>query len=59
MKISLEKPDHVYWDIVKGIGLLCVVIGHSWMRMQNFVYSFLLQVVHKIGQIYLLRFALL
>ena len=40
MKISLEKPDHVYWDIVKGIGILCVVIGHSWMRMQNFVYSF-------------------
>ena len=34
------KPDREYWSIVKGIGILCVIIGHSWMDLQSFVYAF-------------------
>ena len=38
--ISVQRPDREYWNIMKGIGIICVVIGHSWMQMQNFVYAF-------------------
>ncbi|MCR5144585.1 MAG: acyltransferase family protein [Lachnospiraceae bacterium] len=36
----IEKPNRDYWNIMKGIGAICIVIGHSWMDMQNFVYLF-------------------
>lgn len=34
------KLQQEYWDILKGIGALCIVIGHCIMPIQNFVYLF-------------------
>ena len=29
-----------YWNVVKGIGIICIVIGHCVMPIQNLVYLF-------------------
>ena len=34
------KLQRDYWNILKGIGALCVVVGHCVMPVQNFVYLF-------------------
>lgn len=42
-KLTLQNAiikDTKYWDVVKGIGILCIVLGHSFMPVQNFVYAF-------------------
>ncbi len=36
--------DRQYWDIVKGIAILCVIIGHTCMWAQHYIYLFHLQV---------------
>lgn len=33
-------PDRRYWNILKGIGILCVVLGHACSWAHNFVYEF-------------------
>ncbi|MCR5144586.1 MAG: acyltransferase family protein [Lachnospiraceae bacterium] len=33
-------PNRRYWDIVKGIGIICVVLGHSCDFFHDFVYQF-------------------
>ena len=35
---QLNKPDRAYWDIVKGIGIIAIVLGHSASRLTAFVY---------------------
>lgn len=32
--------DREYWNIVKGIGIICVVLGHVWPDAVRFVYIF-------------------
>ena len=32
------KLQRDYWNILKGIGAFCVVLGHCAMPVQNFVY---------------------
>lgn len=39
-KYAEYKPEREYWNVMKGIGIICIVIGHSWMDVQNFVYLF-------------------
>lgn len=34
------KLQRDYWNILKGIGAFCVVLGHCAMPVQNFVYLF-------------------
>lgn len=33
-------PNRRYWNIVKGIGIICVVLGHSCDWAHDFVYQF-------------------
>jgi len=40
MLIKDNNPERDYWDVLKGIGVICIVIGHCWMKLQNFVYLF-------------------
>ncbi len=35
---QLNKPDRAYWDVVKGIGIIAIVLGHSASRLTAFVY---------------------
>lgn len=37
------KLDRAYWNIVKGIGIFCVIMGHACMWSQHFIYLFHLQ----------------
>ena len=34
------KPDRQYWNILKGIGIFCVVLGHASGFFHDFVYAF-------------------
>lgn len=34
------KPNRDYWNIVKGLGAISIVIGHCCMPLQNFVYLY-------------------
>lgn len=40
MKNSDGSLNRDYWNVVKGIGIVCIVIGHGVMPIQNFVYLF-------------------
>ena len=33
-------PDRRYWNVLKGIGILCVVLGHACSWAHDFVYEF-------------------
>lgn len=35
-----HQPDREFWNIMKGLGIFSVVVGHSWMWAQNFVYLY-------------------
>ena len=35
---QLHKQDRAYWDVVKGIGIIAIVLGHSASRLTAFVY---------------------
>ncbi len=37
------KPNREYWNIVKGIGIVFVILGHTCMWAQPFIYTFHLQ----------------
>lgn len=38
--IKGNKPQTEYWNVMKGIGIICIVMGHCFMQIQNFVYLF-------------------
>lgn len=44
-----KKKNRLYWNIIKGIGILCIVIGHSWKLLSGFVYLFHLAVFFFVG----------
>lgn len=35
-----DKIDGEYWNIVKGIGIILVVVGHVWIDLNQFIYMF-------------------
>ncbi len=35
-----DRGKSSYWNVVKGIGIFCIAVGHCWLRFQNFVYLF-------------------
>ena len=37
---NVTIEDREYWNVVKGLGILCIVLGHCFMPVQNFVYAF-------------------
>ena len=52
VKITKNKKERSkYWDIVKGIGILSIVIGHSTsiIMLHNFVYTFHLVIFYFIA----------
>lgn len=36
----LDSEDFLFWDIVKGLGILCIVIGHTCATVFNYAYRF-------------------
>ena len=44
-----KKKNRLYWNIIKGIGILCIVIGHSWKLLSGFVYLFHLAIFFFVG----------
>ena len=38
--IKCDVLDHEYWDIVKGIGIILVVVGHFCWDLTQFIYLF-------------------
>lgn len=38
--IKNEILDHEYWDIVKGVGIILVVVGHLYWDFTRFIYLF-------------------
>lgn len=39
MNTSIQSRSH-YWDLVKGIGIIAIVLGHSCYFAAGFVYLF-------------------
>lgn len=37
---KIDVLDHEYWDIVKGIGIILVVVGHLYWDLTQFIYLF-------------------
>ena len=37
---KLKSVDSDFWNIVKGIGIILVVVGHFWGVTTRFVYVF-------------------
>lgn len=47
------RLDQDYWNLVKGIGIICVVLGHVCIWAQNFIYTFHLQLFYFVtGYLY-------
>lgn len=40
MGLNQIQPNRRFWDILKGIGICCVVYGHSCAWGHNFVYAY-------------------
>lgn len=41
MKLErIERLDHQYWDIVKGVGIILVVVGHFCWNLTWYIYLF-------------------
>jgi len=41
MKLTkMTKLDHQYWDIVKGVGIILVVVGHFCWDLTRYIYLF-------------------
>lgn len=40
MVLDQIKPNRKFWDVLKGIGICCVVYGHSCVTGHNFIYAF-------------------
>lgn len=38
--IQNGELDRDYWNIVKGLGILCIVLGHCCQPVESFVYTF-------------------
>ena len=38
--IKINALDHAYWDIVKGIGIILVVVGHFCWDLTQYIYLF-------------------
>lgn len=39
----------IYWNIVKALGIISIVIGHSWARLVRFVYFYHLPLFFFVG----------
>ena len=37
---KMDKIDSEYWNIVKGIGIILVVVAHLWLDMTRYLYIF-------------------
>ena len=44
----MKERDN-YWDIVKGIGIVSIVIGHTCMNVSPFVYTYHLVIIFFVG----------
>lgn len=44
-----DTDEHTYWDIIKGLGIICIVIGHSYGVLGKFVYLFHLAIFFFVG----------
>lgn len=52
-KVKDVRLDQDYWNLVKGIGIICVVLGHVCIWAQNFIYTFHLQLFYFVtGYLY-------
>ena len=40
MVLDQIKPNRKFWDVLNGIGICCVVYGHSCVTGHNFIYAF-------------------
>ena len=38
--MKINSTNKTYWNIVKGIGILCIVIGHTGIPLLYYVYLF-------------------
>lgn len=44
-----DSDERQYWNIIKGIGIVCIVIGHSYGTLGRFVYLFHLAIFFFVG----------
>lgn len=44
-----DSKNRLFWNIVKGVGILCIVIGHSYGLLSGFVYLFHLAIFFFVG----------
>ena len=52
-EIKTIAPDREYWDLVKGIGIVCVILGHTCIWAQHFIYTFHMQLFYFVtGYLY-------
>ena len=48
-KMIKGKNDRMFWNIVKAIGIISIVIGHSCEHLVKFVYFYHLAIFFFIG----------